>query len=170
MAHRVQRALQGLVGGAIAASTMSLTRFLARRAGVIERTVPQVVEEGLTAKTGLEPPGGSAGHQLAAEILHQGLGAAMGAGFGALAGRGRTLPLRQGLLLGLGVWLTWMFAIVPLTSLTRPPWRARLREEAVDGLAHLLYGAVTVLVIDELRRQPSLRPRSSAERRRTSVA
>lgn len=72
----------------------------------------------------------------------------MGAGFGVLAGRGRTRLLRQGFLFGLGVWLTWMFAIVPLTSLTRPP----------------------VLVIDELRRQPPLRPRSDAERRRTSVA
>jgi len=70
--------LRGMAAGLVAAGVMSAARLLARRSGLIDRMVPQVVEERAAGATGARMPGGAAGHQLAAEAVHQAVGVTAG--------------------------------------------------------------------------------------------
>jgi hypothetical protein len=52
----------------------------------------------------------------------------------------------------------------PLLRVVRPPCS---KENAVDLPAHSAYGVLTSFVVEELRRQPAMRPTSDAERAAT---
>ncbi|HTV21852.1 MAG TPA: hypothetical protein VMG12_24350 [Polyangiaceae bacterium] len=54
-------------------------------------------------------------------------------------------------------------------KIARPPWRASPREEAINLGAHLLYGAVTVYLLDEFERQRKTEPFTHALMQRARV-
>lgn len=164
----MRRMLLGALAGGNAAAAMLPLRLLARRAGLIDKTVPQAMEEWASERTGLEPPGGAAGHHALDQALHVGYGMAGGALYAlALHGRGRTAW--RGPLFGLGVWAFGFLALVPALGAHRPAWRAAAAENAVNVLSHLAYGAIVALMLEEMSRQPDHRATSDAERRRTRV-
>ena len=113
-------------------------------------------------------PGGTAGYQAIAELLHLGYGALWGAGAAVLF-RDRPAPA-AGALFGLGVWAVSMFGLVTLRRPTRPPWRATPGEAVVNIAAHLAYGLTTALVVDELAEQRRVGPTSDRERHAARVA
>jgi hypothetical protein len=73
-------ALHGALGGIYGAAAMSILRLAAHRAGLIDKMLPQVVEEWTLDRTGMKPsPASKTAHHVLDQFLHLGYGAAMGA-------------------------------------------------------------------------------------------
>ena len=161
---RPKTALYGAIGGLYGSAAMSVVRLAARRRGLIDKMVPQAVEEWATARAGVEPPGGAAGHHILDQVMHLGYGAAAGALYGALHGTGSRRPLASGARFGGLVWLIGAGALFPLLNIARPLWRARGRENVVNLAAHLLYGISLQLVAAELSAPGDRRPTRDGER------
>jgi hypothetical protein len=137
-----------MAAGLVGAGVMSALRLLAHRAGLIDRMVPQVLQERAAGEAGVRPPGGSAGHQLAAEVVHHVVGGVAGGALGAIAGR--MSPLAGGLTLGLGLLAVDDLVLMPALGVRRAGGRL------VDTVAHVLYGLVVALAIRELSSQSRL--------------
>jgi hypothetical protein len=154
----------GALGAFAAAGCMTAVRAVARRVGVIEKPVPQAVEEWLAERTGVDPGSSSVVHHVGEHLLHAGYSAGWGAAAGVLLAGGRGPLACQALVLGLGVWAVGFLGAAPALRIARSPARATPGERAVNIGAHLLYGAVTTLIADDLARQARRRPTTDAER------
>lgn len=142
--------LTGAVAGAVAAHPMTVLRLAARRAGWIDRMVPQAVEESLMGDVDAPP----LTHHALDQALHTGMGAALGALDGALW-RATALPTAaRGALLGGGSFLFSTLVLLPGLGAGRSLWRSDAREIAVNLAAHLLFGLSAALVNEELAGQP----------------
>jgi hypothetical protein len=163
-------AIAGAVGGIYGAATMSVLRFGARRAGVIDKMTPQVVEEWLADRLGASPPGGAAGHHVADQLLHLSCGAFCGAlGGPLLGGQGPRAGLWRGAVFGLAVWAVGTIALMPSLRISRSALDATLGENVTNVAAHVLYGLAVQLMVEEPRRQPDHRRSSDPERAATRV-
>jgi hypothetical protein len=166
-------AIYGALGGVVGAACMTVFRTLAHRRGAIDKSVPQAAEEWLTRRIGRAWPAEPAVHHAFDQLLHFGYGAALGAAYGALVGRlrrpGRHSPLGVGGAFGAATWLFGSWLVLPLLDVKRAPWRASLPETAVDLAAHLIYGASTALLVDELAQQTDHLPSPDALRLRARV-
>jgi uncharacterized membrane protein YagU involved in acid resistance len=159
----------GSLAGAVGAACMTPLRIAARRAGLIDKTVPQVIEEALAHKLGISSRSAPAQHHLADHLLHLGYGSMQGAIYRLATRRSRGSIGKRGLLFGALCWLVGRAVVVPLLDATRPIWRSRPGEKLIDLGSHALYGLVTALLADDLPRQRQHRPTSDARRRLTSV-
>jgi len=163
------RAGYGALAGVVAAACMTVIRTAARRRGVIEKTVPQAVEEWLSARTGLGAGSHPGAHHLLDQILHFGYGAVLGACYGLTArGRSRAVLARGGGF-GLATWLFGSWLVMPLIRVKQAPWRKGASENAVDVIAHVAYGLATALVAEELGEQSNRGPSSDIYRRAVKV-
>ena len=163
------RIIYGAVSGSLAAACMTLIRMAARRRGIIEKTVPQAAEEWLAQRAGLGRSAHPVLHHLTDQVMHIGYGAVLGAGY-ALAARGRARSVvAPGLAYGIGAWLAGSWLLLPLLRAKQAAWLKRPSENAVDLLAHLVFGAATALVSAELAAQPDRGPSSDWSRRATRV-
>ena len=156
--------LAGAVGGLYGAAAMSVLRLALHRAGLIDKMVPQVVEEWISDRLNTDPPGGQAGHHVADQLLHLGYGASLGALAGPmLSGRERRGGLWRGTAFGLASWAFGMLVLVPALRVARPAWRAGPLENATNIAAHLVFGWAIQLLVEEPVRQTRGRT-SDAER------
>lgn len=130
----------------IGAACMTVVRSAARHAGLIERTVPQAIEERLFPREPDEP----SAHRAWEQVLHLGYGAAMGTAYGFAAGKRVRSSAGSALALGVGAWLLGAAVVVPLIGAGRGLWDRSAKENAVDLFAHLVFGAATELVRDDL--------------------
>jgi hypothetical protein len=163
---RLAPIVHGAIAGMTGADCMTALRLAARRAGLIDRMPPQAMREWAWWRAGVRSGDTTPARHLADHVLHLGVSVVGGTLWGVLAARrGGTLP--GATLFGLGVWAVAFGAIAPLAGITRPPWRAGPAENAVNLLAHALYGAVLGLVTHELGRQP--RPAATSDRERYAV-
>lgn len=137
--------LRGMAAGLVAAGVMSAARLLARGSGLIDRMVPQVVEERAASATGARMPGGAAGHQLAAEVVHQAVSVTAGGLLGVVSPKP---GLAAGVGYGLGIWLVDVFGLMPALRVRR------LGGSAVDAAAHAIFGAVLAFAMQQLAEQP----------------
>jgi uncharacterized membrane protein YagU involved in acid resistance len=170
--------VRGALSGAIGAACMTPLRLAARRRGVIDKTVSQAAEEWLANRTTAGAAADPALHDLADQVLHAGYGALLGAVYALAASQSPRRMLLGGGGGGLGVGLavgftTWAFGswlLMPLLGAKRPPWRKRLSENAIDLLAHAVFGWTTVLMTAELSAEsPRRRPTTDAHRRTLRV-
>ena len=159
----------GALAGAVGAACMTPIRIAARRAGLIDKMVPQVIEETLAHRFGVGIWSAPEKHHVADQLMHLAYGSAQGALYALVSRRFRRSTLKPGLVFGVLSWLFGGAVVVPLLDATRPLWRSRPREELVNLGAHLVYGAATALLADELARQPHHRPTSDRRRWFTSV-
>lgn len=143
------RILRGMTAGLIAAGVMSAVRLLAHRAGLIDRMVPQVLQERVAGEAGVALPGGEAAHQLAAEAIHHVVGLAAGGLLGAAAA---TPGTRTGVAYGLGIWAVDALGLLPALRVQR------VGGLGVDATAHAVFGAVLAFAIRQLTAQPRLQP------------
>jgi putative membrane protein len=148
----------GALAGVTGAACMTPVRLAFRRAGLVDKTVPQAMEEKLahTAKHRrgwLRREPRPEAHHAVDHLLHLGFGAALGGLFGLLTRRRRAGALARGLALGGATLLLGAGVVVPLIGAARPLWRARPSEQLVNLLAHLVFGVTTALVADELGTQ-----------------
>lgn len=162
-------AAYGAMAGAIAAACMTVIRTSARRWGIIEKTVPQAVEEWLTERAGIGGRSHPLVHHLADQILHFGYGAALGACYGLAVRRRTRTVLARGAAYGVATWLFGSWLVMPLIRAKQSPWRKRASENAVDVVAHIAYGMATALVAEELSSQSDRGPSSDLRRQITKV-
>ena len=88
----------------------------------------------------------------------------------ALATRDRRPPaLTAGFVYGVATWIVGSFLVLPALHAKQAAPRRRPTENAVDLLAHLIYGAATAVVADELSSQSDRGPSSDSSRRATPV-
>ena len=164
-------ALYGAVGGIYGAAAMSILRLAARRAGVIDKMVPQVVEEWTLDRTGREPsPDSTTAHHVLDQFLHLGYGGAVGAVCGPVLASFKTRRgLWVGAALGAGLWAGATLVLFPRFRIARPAWKSGLPENFTNVAAHLAYGLAVQLLTEEPPRQPNRRPTSDAERQAARV-
>jgi hypothetical protein len=150
MSEATSGVLRGMTAGLIAAGVMSAARVLAHRAGLIERMVPQSLQERAAGALAVDMPGGKAGHQLAAEVIHHGVGVAAGGLLGAVMARP---TLATGLAYGLVIWAVNVLGVLPALRVQR------VGGGAVDAVAHGIFGAALAVAMQELTAQPRLEPK-----------
>jgi hypothetical protein len=169
MSKRLARIIYGALAGSLGAACMTVIRMTARRRGIIEKTVPQAAEEWLAHRAGLGRNAHPVLHHLADQALHVGYGATLGMVY-ALAKRGRSGHVAaRGIVYGVAIWIAGSGILLPLLRAKQAPWRKRPSENAVDLLAHLVFGAATAVVAEELAAQPNRGPSSDSRRRAARV-
>ena len=137
-----------MTAGLVAAGVMSAVRLIAHRAGLIDRMVPQVLEERAAGAAGIDVPGSA--HQLAAEALHHGVSLVAGGALGALTA---TPSVSIGVVYGLAIWVVDALGLLPALRVQRVGGRG------VDAVAHGIFGAALALAMRELASQPRLTPK-----------
>jgi hypothetical protein len=164
-------ALHGALGGIYGAAAMSILRLAARRAGVIDKMVPQVVEEWTLDRTGRRSSSASkTAHHVLDQFLHLGYGAAVGAACGPMLASFKTRRgLWVGAALGVGLWAGATMVLFPSLRIARPAWKSGLQENLTNVAAHLAYGLAVQLLTEEPPRQPDRRPTSDEERHAARV-
>lgn len=160
--------VMGATAGVVAANAMTILRMIARRLGVIEKTVPQAVEEWALAKTGTDMRSPAA-HHVADQVLHLGYASMLGTVDGWLAHQRVPNTFARGLALGFGTWAFASLALLPGLGVTKPAWKATMRENAINLTSHLIFGLGTSLLTDGFRDQTSRGPAHSTERRTAEV-
>ena len=163
--------LFGALGGLYGAGAMSVLRLTLHRAGVIDKMVPQAVEEWISHRLSTDPPGGKLGRQLTDQALH----IVYGVTWGALAAplmveETRQRSLWSGGTFGAALWLFGTAVLFPWLRIARPVWKTGARENVANLGAHLVYGTAVQLVAEELARQKNRRRTSDEERRESKVA
>jgi len=100
---------------------MSVLRLELHRAGLIDKMVPQAVEEWIPDRLSIDPPGGTAGHHVADQLLHLAYGAGLGAlGGPMVSGRETRGGLWRGAAFGMASWAFGMLVLVPALRVARP--------------------------------------------------
>lgn len=156
MNRLLDRMVLGSLGGLVGSGCMTFLRSAAQHAGVIERAVPQAVEESLAGEGVLPRPPDPVVHHVVDQLLHLGYGLAWGGAFG-LVPRGRA-GLGAGLLFGAGLWGMAALLVLPALDAVPPLTRRDPRSVAVDVAAHLVFGVATALVRLQLEAQPDHMP------------
>ncbi|MEA2642564.1 MAG: hypothetical protein QOF51_3958, partial [Chloroflexota bacterium] len=98
-----------------------------------------------------------------------GYGMVWGAAYGALFGNQQRGSLWRGAAYGLAQWAIGFFGFVPALQVHRPAHKVSLVENAINVKAHVVYGVVTALLVEELGQQTARGPEPWAERLGTRV-
>lgn len=147
-------ALYGALGALYGSGAMTLVRLGMRRAGLIDKPVPQAVEEWVSHELEAEPPGKSAGHFAAEQLLHLGYGLIWGAlAAPALFAQRRRRTIGIGAILGLGTWAIGAAGLFPLLQIARPAWKSSAAENLSNIGAHVIFGLAVQLLSEEAARQ-----------------
>ena len=173
MSKRLARMVYGAIAGSVAAACMTVIRMAARRRGIIEKTIPQALEERVAHWSGLGRGAHPVLHHLADQMMHVGYGATLGVGYALVTQRrtGGRSPhgVARGVAYGVATWFAGSWLLLPALRAKQAAWRKRASENAVDLLAHLVFGAATAIVSEELSTQSNRGPTSDSARRATRV-
>lgn len=158
MTSKLTRLGAGMVGGLYGAAAMTILRLSARRAGLIDKMVPELIEEWLLN----EPPGATKADRARRSVANQALHLAYGAAWGALAapvlGQRQRKSFLWGAGLGATLWAVGMVGLMPKHRTSGPVgWRATPPAQMVNVLAHLLYGLSVQLAAREVWANPQQR-------------
>jgi hypothetical protein len=169
MSKALARMVYGAIAGSVAAACMTVIRMTARRRGIIEKTVPQALEERVAEWSGLGRGAHPVLHHLADQMMHVGYGAALGVGYALTTQRRSAHGVARGLAYGLATWVAGSWLLLPALHAKQAAWRKRPTENAIDLLAHLVFGAATAIVSEELSTQSNRGPSSDSARAATRV-
>lgn len=142
-------ALGGLAGGLV----MTAAMMAGRRAGMIETPLPLAIERDLEARAGVAERTGAGQERGLALAEHLTISAAFGAGYGALRAAFALPAIPAGPLYGLGVYALNLGGVGPALDLTPGPWNEAPLTVARRVMMHAVYGTVTALVADQVRRR-----------------
>lgn len=148
-----EHVVHGMVGGLNGAACMTALRLVVRRFGLIDKMPPEMLEEWTAARLAGRSPRDHPVHDVAHQLLHLGIGVTAGALYAA-AGSRRLPNLLAGPCYGLVIWALAFSVPLPAIGATRSPRRATIAENTVNVAAHLLYGLIAGLTMDELSRRP----------------
>jgi uncharacterized membrane protein YagU involved in acid resistance len=120
---------------------------------------PHEITAELAEKADLEEHLDQPEHKLATTISHFAYGAASGALYASVAHRLPLSPAVGGALFGLALWTGSYLGWLPAAGILRPATEHPARRNALMVVAHIVWGAVTGVVVDQLeQRDGSLLP------------
>ena len=139
----MERALSGLVAGAVATVPMSAVMLVAERLGAMGAQPPEQVTSEALGAAGADDVSEGERHSVAS-LAHLAFGAGGGAAFAVLHRRLR-LPvplLAQGIAFGLAVWAASYQGWIPALGILPPASDDRPGRRRAMFAAHVVYGAV----------------------------
>jgi putative membrane protein len=146
----------GVVGGAVAAGSMSLVHGIVATKGAGAPPQPALpgqprqedatvkVAEGIVGRL-VHRPLPEAARPLAGNLVHYAFGASVGALYGGVAAVAPRVTAGVGLPFGAAVWLGAHVIATPALGLAEPPSSRPRKEEGLELVTHLVYGMVTEL-------------------------
>jgi putative membrane protein len=143
----VKGLLAGLIGGLVATAAKSIGEKIYPPRTHGEPEPPEVLAEKI------------AGHELsgpakaiAAETIHWGFGAGVGAAYGALAEYFPAATAKDGASFGIALATLTHGGALPAMGLSAPPEEQTTREHTSEAATHVLFGIVTELVRRNVRK------------------
>ena len=143
----------GAVGGLAAGLIMTAFMTAAKETGMVEQPVPLKFERAFEQAAGVEQRVGPTQAMVLSQAEHLAFSAALGAGYGMLSGSLDLPALPAGPLYGLGVYALMLGGVGPMLDVTAGPWNEELTTTGRRVLMHLMYGTVTAVVADRVRRE-----------------
>jgi uncharacterized membrane protein YagU involved in acid resistance len=137
--------LRGAVAGALATAPRTLFIYALDRLVPHEERhelPPRQITRELAERTGTDDEVGKTGLDLASSSAHFAFGAAVGALYGAIAGRVPLPPALAGVAFGLGVWTASYAGALPSLGLQRPPDNRPAWRTGTMIAGHLVWGAM----------------------------
>lgn len=159
----------GATAGVVTANLMTVLRMIARRAGLIDKTVPQAMEEWMLEKLGRDFPGEPVTHHVVDQVLHMGYAMGFGALEGYLRYRKVSNAYARGLLMGAGTWAFAGIILLPALKVSKSAFDSEPKENLVNLSAHLIFGLATSLVTEEFIEQGKRRRTTEGERKLAKV-
>ena len=153
----------GVTAAMVASNLMTVFRMFARRQGMIEKTVPQAMEEWLQDRSGVKIAKSPVAHHVTDQVLHMGYAAGLGVLDGYLEDK-EVNPYARGVAMGVGTWLFAGFVLLPALGVSKGAWKTDRNENIVNLGAHLLFGLGTALLTNEMVKQNERGPAKAAER------
>lgn len=145
----------GAIGGLAAGLIMTAFMTAAKETGMVEQPVPLKFERAFEEAVGVEQRVGPTQTMVLSQAEHLIFSAALGAGYGVLRGSLGLPALPTGPLYGLGVYALMLGGAGPMLGVTRGPWNEAPITAGRRMMMHLMYGTVTALVADRVRRELS---------------
>ncbi|HXV98829.1 MAG TPA: DUF6789 family protein [Anaerolineae bacterium] len=120
---------------------------------------PHEITAELAEKADMEEHLDEPEHKLATTLSHFAYGAASGALYASIAHRLPLAPAVGGALFGLALWTGSYLGWLPAVEILRPATEHPARRNALMIVAHIVWGTITGVVVDQLeRRNGSLFP------------
>lgn len=143
----------GAASGLVATVVMTGVLLAARRLGLVDRPAPEAVVTGMLEQVGLEEEVRPPARTGLVTAAHLGYGAALGAGFSAIAGRIGRVSSLHGAGFGLVVWTVSYLGWLPAVGIFPRPSRQGAGRHVENVAGHLVYGASLGWMTARLRRR-----------------
>jgi hypothetical protein len=162
---RARVALFGALGALYGSGAMTLGRLVMRRAGHLDKTVPQTIEEWALHELDVPASGDGPRHFAVDQLLHVLYGMLLGAAASPalFAGRQRR-PLWLGSTFGLATWAVGALGIFPLLRIARPAWKSSTAENLTNIATHVVFGLAVQILAEEAVRERFRGAASDTER------
>ena len=132
----------GLAAGLVASFAMDRFQSLVQpSAGDNGEPATQQAADGI-ARDAIGEPLPDDAKPLGGQLVHYGLGAALGVGYGIAAEFSPTVTRGAGTVFATGTWALLDEAAVPAVGLGDPPWKASPETQAYSLASHLVFGLV----------------------------
>jgi hypothetical protein len=141
----------GTVGGAAGAFAMLSGVTMGKELQLIEKALPQQVEQRLAQRAGVADELNRTEEQALSRGGHLVLGAAFGAGYGLLQTFFDLPPRIAGPLYGLGVYMVNLAGIGPALGLVSRPSEQEPMTVGRRIMMHIVYGSVTANVAERVQ-------------------
>jgi uncharacterized membrane protein YagU involved in acid resistance len=145
--------MMGAIGGTFGGLAMFGVRVIGTQTGVIIHSLPDKFERGMAEKTGFAEDQDVEQQKELAIAEHIVLSAGLGAGYGLLRGWFKPPSLPSGVVYGLVIYAMMLLGIGPSFGIIRMPNEKPPKSVTGEIFVHLLFGTVTSLVTDRLRRR-----------------
>ena len=149
----IRAVADGAASGLLATVVMTGVLLAARRLGLVDRPAPEAVVTGMLEEVDLDQEIRPPARTGLVTVAHLGYGAALGAGFSAIARRiGRVSSLR-GAGFGLVVWTVSYLGWLPAVGIFPRPSQQGAGRHVENVAGHLVYGASLGWMTARLRRR-----------------
>jgi hypothetical protein len=142
----------GAAGGLAGGLVMTAFMTAASRVGLIDTPLPVRVERWAEDRMGIEERLEGLEEETLAQGGHLLFAAALGAAYGAASSAFRLPPVPSGPLYGAALYALDLGVLGPASSTTKGPWNEPVTTAGRRLMMHVVFGTVTALVADRVRR------------------
>lgn len=144
--------ISGAAGGTFGGLAMFAFRVIGTQTGIIKHSLPDKFERGVANKTGVALERNVEQQKELAIAEHLLLSAGLGSVYGYSRGWLRFPVVVSGIVYGLLIYGLLLLGVGPSLEITRPPHQKAPTSVASEILMHLLFGTVTALTTERIRR------------------
>ncbi len=143
----------GAAGGLAGGMVMTTAMMVGKQMGILDTPVPLKVERKLEEHAGVAGQTSPKQEKALAMVEHMALSVGFAAAYGALRSRFGLRAIPSGPLYGLGVYALNLGGVGPALGATAGPWSEQPMTVGRRVMMHVVYGAVTALVAEQVRRR-----------------